>query len=362
MGIEIITVEAAGGRWTAWRDASIRAALKEAARSFRLTIAAELGASATNGLFRAGTPVTIRSNADLLVTGYVDQKQPRFAKGESSDASIVISGRSKAADIIDSSAIHPTGEIENKTLLDIARELDKAGVGFSTDQQLPVIPRFRLTPGESVFSALERVARDQGLALMGEPDGSVRITKAATQRHAGGLFEGRNIKAGEADHNWSNRHSEYRVKGQRPFGSGADALEIEAIARDAGVNRYRPIIIVQDQDTDADRAKARAQNRRDRAAGNSLRCSITTQGFRDDAGTIWTPNRLVWIESDFLDVRQDMLIEGVTFSMSSQGSEAKLDLVDPRAYGGKKGKGNKSGGEWDIGNSPAEVPAQNGGP
>lgn len=351
MGEEIVRVVVGGMAYTSWKSVSIRAAVKEAARSFSLTVAAESGAAATAWQFKAGTSIAIYANADLLLTGYVDRYQPKIGP---MNAEVTISGRSKAADVIDSSADHKTGRFEKKTILEVAKELDQFGVGFTSTETMEKIPAYQITPGETVFRAIERLSRSEGFALMGKPDGGIEITKAGTKRHGGGLFEGVNIIEGEADHNWSNRHSKYTVRGQRPTGTGADNLEVEATIRDAGVDRHRPVIIIAEDDTDKPRAKKRAKNRRDRAAGNGLRAGVTVQGFRDEGGEIWTPNRLIFVQSPFLNVQQDMLLEGVTFSQDARGSTSRLDLVDPRAYGGKtKGK-NASGSAWKQDDSDAE--------
>ena len=87
------------------------------------------------------------------------------------------------------------------------------------------------------------------------------------------------------------------------------------------------------------------------------------QGFRDDAGLVWEPNRLVWFDSPFLSVQQDMLIESVTFTQDERGSITKIELVDPKAYdSGEKAKRgsktkagvNKSGKSWAIGGDGKE--------
>jgi prophage tail gpP-like protein len=137
------------------------------------------------------------------------------------------------------------------------------------------------------------------------------------------------------------------VRGQRPFGHGEENLEIEETETDGAVKRHRPIIIIQDEDTDKKRAKKRAKNRKDRAAGNALKATIITQGFHDEGGQLWEPGNLVWTESAFLDIAQDMLIESVDYEQSESGSFATLNLTDPRSYGGEGGKGNKSGPDWE---------------
>lgn len=352
MGVEVITVSVGGMNYTAFKIAQVRAAFNEAARSFRLEVAAELGASATNAIFKVGTKLTIMSNGDLLLTGFVDQKQPRI---EATNAMIAVSGRSNSADLVDSSAKHETGQFEDKDPLEIGNEVSQGiGAKFTTDQQLEKVEQYQVNPGESCFRLVEKMARQQGMTICGEADGNAKITKAGSKRHAGGLIEGRNILTGTADHNGSNRHSEYTVRGQRPFGHGVDNLEIEAIARDKGVDRHRPIIIIQDEDTTKERTKKRAKNRKDRAAGHALKATIDTQGFRDESGKLWEPGYLVWVESPFLDIAQDMLIESVSYMQSEQGSIATIGLTDPRSYGGKGGKGNKSGSEWSQDDSEAE--------
>ena len=354
MGPERITVSAGGQSWSAWTSASVGASAKEAARSFRLAVAAEVGAIATAWTFKAGTLVTITANGSLLCTGYVDRYQPSIS---ATDASVTITGRSKSQDAIDSSAIHKTGRFEKKTAVDIANELGKTvGVTFAADDTLPTLAKWQITPGETIFQGVERLARDHGYTLSGQPDGSVKFFKAdKAQSQAGALVEGVNILSGEADHNWSNRHSEYRVRGQRALGTTPDDLQIEAIARDAGVGRYRPLVIVEQKDTDKERAKGKAGARRDKQAGASLSASITVQGFRDEGGELWTPGRKVWVESPYLYLTQDMLIESVTYSQDRSGSLTKLSLVDPKAHGGKTGKAAKSGDAWTVGATAPEA-------
>jgi prophage tail gpP-like protein len=350
--VEVVTVNVGGMQYTAFEVVQVSAAFNEAARSFRLEIAAELGASATNAVFAVGTKLTIHANGDLLLTGFVDQKQPRI---EATKAMITVSGRSNSGDLVDSSAVHEEGHFEKKDPMEIGNEVAKGiGAKFTTDQKLEKIDQYQINPGESCFRLVEKMARQQGMTICGKADGNAEITKAGNKRHSGGIIEGVNLLTGTSDHNGSNRHSEYTVRGQRPFGHGADNLEIQAIARDKGVDRHRPIIIIQNEDTTKDRTKKKAKNRRDRAAGHALKATIDVQGFRDEGGKVWEPGHLIWVESPFLDIAQDMLIEKVTFNQSEQGSISTLSLTDPRSYGGSGGKGNKSGKEWEQDDSEAE--------
>jgi prophage tail gpP-like protein len=120
-------------------------------------VAAELGASTTNAVFAVGTEVTVSANGDLLLTGYVDCREPSFAAKK---AIISVSGRSKSADLVDGSAEHETGQFENKDPLEIGQEISSNySAKFESDQQLEKVEQYQLTPGETCFRCVEKLAR-----------------------------------------------------------------------------------------------------------------------------------------------------------------------------------------------------------
>jgi prophage tail gpP-like protein len=344
--IEVMSING----WTAFESIKVHAAFNEAARSFEAVLAAELGASATNQIFAVGTEVTITTNGETLLTGFVDTKE---AELKAKDASITISGRSLSADLVDGSAEHDTGYFENMDPMQIAQSVSSNyQAKWSTDQQLDKLDQYKLQQGETCYRCVEKMVRDQGMTIAGTSDGNAKITKAGSQRQGGSLIEGQNILVGRSLQNNSNRHSKITVRGQRPSGHGDENTQIEATEQDGAVKRHRALIIPQDNDTTQARAQKRATNRKDRAAGNALKATIEVQGFHDDSGQLWEPGNLVWTESPFLDLAQDMLIESVDYFQSGKGSIATLNLVDPRAYGGQGaggGGGNQSGGDWSIG-------------
>jgi prophage tail gpP-like protein len=345
MGPELVTVSAGSGIYSAFEDMEATAGFNEAARSFRLTIAAPGGGSATAWAFACGTELSISSNGSLLVTGYVDRYQPKL--NEHSQAIIHVSGRGKGQDAIDSSAVHETGHFENQTPLQIAQALDQFGIGFSSDQTMQPVPFYQVTPGETVFRCIEKLCRQEGLVLAGQPDGSIKLTKLQAASHTP-LQEGVNCKGLEADHNWSGRHSHVIARGQRPVGTGAANLQIEQTATDGSVGRYRPHVLVIDGDTDPTRAMMRAKYRIMREAGHSLKASVIVQSFRDDGGQLWTPGNTVFLDSDFLDVHQLMGVERAVYKQSRSGSVTHLSLVDPAAFGGQGGQGGSANSAWDT--------------
>lgn len=341
--VELVTVEAGGQNYGGWKSMSVKASIREAARTFTLSTTERAILFATEWAFPPGTPIKITTNEDLLVDGYVNSYAPSF---DANSHAITIEGRSAAQDLCDCAAVSDTGYWENKTVLDIAKDLDKFGAGVTSDVPLNKIPMFNLYQGETAFEAIERAMRQEGVTGLGEPRG-MKITNAkAAKRHAGGLREGVNILRGNATLTDNQRHSEVTVKGQRREGTEDDDLHIEEKSTDGGVKRYRPKILVAEGDTDKGRARERAKHETNRGKGLSVKATITTQGFRDDGGSIWLPNKLVYVWSPTLKIDGDLLIENVTYDQDGDGgSLATLSLVNAAAYQGDGGT-NSSSGEW----------------
>lgn len=337
---EYVTVLLGGIIWNGWESMSVRASLKEAARSFELTTSERPG----QWIAPPGTPIQIFANKDLLLDGYVNEYKPRVAAVEHL---VTLSGRGKGQDCIDCAAVHDTGYFEKQTPAEIGQSLDHFGVGIRAGTALEKIDYFQIYQGETVFQAVERASRAQGKTLMGRADGGIEITDAtAAGRHAGYLAEGYNMKVADATLSDQNRHSEHIVKGQRRHGTSDADLHVEEKINDVGVNRYRPKMVINEGDTDAQRARVRAQHEANRSQGFSVRAEIETQGFRDEGGQIFTPNNLQYVESLSLKILGDMLIENVVLTQdNSGGSLAKLSLVNAKAYNGDGGS-NQSDAAW----------------
>lgn len=366
MSTELVTVVVGGQYFRSWEMVKIRAAVKEAARSFELKVAVELGATATASAFQAFTPLQIYSimvgpsgpnNAglgDLLFTGFVDRYRPHLSKDS---AHIEISGRAKGQDAIDSSVEHRKSDYVNKSVLDIAKDQDQFGIGFAVDPsvQLTQIDRYRPNPGETLFQALDPLCHDDECTMAGQPDGSILLTKAgANPPRQGAIIEGVNLLIGEADLNVSGRHSKVNAHGQAAYGNGAQNTQISVLANDSTVPRNRPLHLHHHRHTNRSRLANKATHHRNHEAGNAIRATPTMQGWRDDSGLLWTPGYKTFVQSPFLAIIQDMLIEGVTYEQDvKEGTLTKLDLVDPRAHGGQGGGVDKSGSSWNMDSSSA---------
>ncbi|PZU95033.1 MAG: hypothetical protein DI527_02085 [Chelatococcus sp.] len=353
MAFEIVTLSTAGLTLRPVTIA-IEIAMDEAARSFEAKVK-QPGMSQRDLLvaLRGSPSVTIRTRAsdgvrledgdggDLVLTGHVEKRAAALRAAEND---VAISGRSKTGDLVDSSAEDETGEFRGQKAPQILGKLAKDyGITVESDLAHATQALVRLRPGETIFTFAERLSRKEGFAIGDTPEGNLKLARAGTKRHAGALTEGDEILDASAVHDDSKRAGTVKVRAQAPSGYGADALEIEAEARDEGVSRKRVRVIVPPETVLNDEARKRAQWHRDRAAGEGTTCEISVAGWRDAAGTLWTPGLLVFVECPSLDIVQDMLVKKVRLSQTDteEGTRAQLSLVDPRAFGGKKPKGAK---------------------
>ncbi|MCJ8322794.1 MAG: hypothetical protein HRU29_01805 [Rhizobiales bacterium] len=330
-----VSIIVGGQIYSGWLSFTVTASVKNACRTFRLNLAELPG-----GLWAllAGNPCQVVSDYGLLVDGYIDDFAPSF---DGSSHSVGVSGRSKSCDFVDCAAIYEQGGFKDKTILEIGQLLGEPfGLQIISDEKdLTPIPKFQISQGETAFAALEKLAKQQGLLLIGTADGGIDITKAKDKRQAGELVEGINILSANCTFSHAKRFSEYIIKGQ----SKADS-KLKYVAEDAAITRYRPTIIIAETDMDAERCKARAEWAMNRAAGEGTSAAITVRGMADTAGDLYEPNNLIFVNCPTMKIQQDMLIEEVSWTKGQQGTVTNLALVDPRAYGGEAQKTSKSSG------------------
>lgn len=339
MTIEDVTLTVGGLRLRGFQEVNVSRSAKAAAIAF--------GFKATNPAWtedafrlRMGAAVQLMAGSDLMADGYIDDYAGDH--GEGGNHEVRCSGRSKSQDAIDCPpAKHKTGRIEKKTLLDAAKEFDEFGVGFTTDQQLKPIDKIQRNPGETAFATIERYARREGLLLQGQPDGKIKITKAGTKRHAGALVERQPpIKSFKVSFTAKDKRSPVVARGQRALGTDKKALRQEIQEFDPSVGRYRPLVVFVEGDADDEKLKKRAKWEVSRRAGNACTVSVTVTGWRDEAGELWEPGRLMAIQFLSERIDQDMSLSSVNFKQSlKDGTTAELEFCDPRALGGKDPKG-----------------------
>lgn len=354
MSLETVGISLGGAPFLPWQDVTINVSAEEAVRT----------ASVRGHLPEGYSPpwpdskAVLSASGTLVLTGYV--RDLRAYQGER-EWSAEISLVSRSVDAVEASIKHPTGLAKNKDIKGIAKEFDSCGVGVEAVGSYDKIERHQIEPGESLFSTLEPLARSAGAIIHDTPQGKLRIVQKPDAAHTGGLAAGVNIITATAEFSGEGRFDPVLVRGQQSRGSGAQALRPEAEASDPAVGRYRPKIIVLDNEATVANLKKRTEWHMRGAAGLAISATITVSGWRDAGGSIWTPNRLVYVRHPRIFLDQMMAIKSVALSQETggggTGTTATLTVVDPRALGGSS-SGSKSGSGWAAPEPQAEYRAQ----
>lgn len=350
--LERISVVVDGSAIQGFQSVEISRSMQNGAMTFR--IEADAGSWSPQAMaLRTGKQVEIYASpdlngprgslGDLLLTGAVDDYD---AEVTPDGHSISLTGRSKGRDAIDCPPVkHRTGQVKNKTLLQAAQEFDEFKVGWSTDQDLPKIPVVQRSPEEAMFTTIERYARRLGLMLVAQTNGSIKITRAGTQRHAGALVLGQSpVNSMGVTVSSKHKRSPVVARGQRRDGVGKQNLRQEA--QDTGdADDYRPALVIAEGDHTLQDLQRRAKWERLRMAAFGIRPRATVSRWRDDAGTVWTPGLLVAIQNDIEGVNGDFCLSTVTLTQRNgdgkdAGTRARLEFVDPAAHGGSGGVGS----------------------
>lgn len=334
-----ISLSAGGLVYAGWTKVSVTRSLEAMAGSFDLELTYKFQGSSDK--YRAfmepikqGEPCVVKIGNDPVITGYVDDWVPSY---DDKQVIISVSGRDKTSDLIDCSIIYPSGQFVNQTLMQIANTVCKPfgiDVIVKADVGVP-FQRIQIEQGETPHELLTRLARQRGVLLTNDALGNLVITRASKDKAGVSLILGENIKAARGRFSWRNRFSKFIVKasgaGFGDWGEQGGAVGgIKSEITDSEINRYRPIIIVNEEITTAEGASKRGQWERQRSIGRSNSAEYTVTGWRiPQTGKVWSINTIVPVQDEILGLNEDMLINTIMFSEDDGGRLAVVGVVRP---------------------------------
>lgn len=336
MRSDLVELLISGQLYAGWDQVGISRAMDAAAGTFSLSVTDRWSAGSKPWPIRAGDACEVRVGGETVISGYVDMVRPSYS---AASRTIQVQGRDKSADLVDCSAVHEPDEWRNLTMLRLAQILGQPfGVKASAEVDVGApIAAVKLQHGETAMEALVRHGRMRKVLVMPDGKGGILLTRAgAARRAAVELVQGENILSASGTIDWSERFSDYIVKGQSRFTfetDGEDEAHATGSASDPFVTRYRPLIIVTDTDTNVIAAEDRAAWEANTRVGKSAAATITVQGWRQTAGgSLWQPNMLVRVRSEWLQMDGEMLVRQVTFDKGAAGTTTQLEIVSPQAY------------------------------
>ena len=313
-----LTLEIGGKVYANWQTVSITKRIDALATGFHLECP---DAFALEDLDK---PCRLLFRNDLILTGFIDH-----ASRSGFESPVALSGRSKTADIVDSSVVE-VKEYLQQSLVALSRQLVKP-FGLEVIDEAKANRPFeiwRVEPQESVFETLQRAAAMRGVLLRSDPMGRLVITPPTPTPGSVRLVERENLIDASVERDRSEVHSVYIVRPETHDWNAPPAAKAE----DKSMRRYRPKIISLSDRATAQDLELRANWERAHHRGRSLQVKATVHGWTDPAGELWEVNTLVGFSSKRLGIDTDLLVSGVEFTYGEDGTLAKLQLTYPDGY------------------------------
>jgi prophage tail gpP-like protein len=324
-----------GRRYGGWKSVRVQRSIENLAGSFELEVTDRWAGQDEAWPIGEEDPCRVEIKGETVIDGYVDRRSISLAGDE---RRLSYSGRDRAAVLADCSADLDRWTFRNASVVDVARKVCQPfGITVSVQAglSLPKPPRkLVVSPGETALSAITKAAEPSGVLLVSDGAGGLLITRAGTAR-AAPLVLGQNILSASADFDSGERFSVYAVVtqvGGTDEASGG-ATRVRARATDQGVRRTeRTLIIRPEAGVTSDYARQRADWEARVRAARAEAVTITVIGWEQPGGSIWPVNALTRVRASAVGVDGDLLISGVTFSISDGGERTELRLVRPDAF------------------------------
>jgi prophage tail gpP-like protein len=330
-----LTLVAGGRELSGWTRVRVTRGIERCPSDFQIEMTEKYPGQPFDITVQPGDTCQVVIGNDLVITGYIDKVSPAFAP---ESHSITISGRSKCEDLVDCAAEWPGGQILGSSVLDIAQKLAQVyGITVSCTGAVGAgIPQFNLLLGETGYQVIERICRYRALLPYDGTDGNLILGAVGTTQAASGFAEGINVERARVVFSMDQRFSEYvaflqSVDVFTDTGNGGNLL---GMANDHGVPRHRRrVIIAEAGGGGQDVAKQRANWEAARRFGRGGVVTLTTDSWRDSAGTLYTPNTLVPLALPTLKVTgKTWLIGEVTYARGDNGTRAMLTIMPPEAF------------------------------
>lgn len=337
-----------GKLYGGWEDISVKLSIETISGEFSLGYFDSWHGQTQFTPIHDGAPCEVRMGGDTVITGYVDDADDAL---DAENDGLTVSGRDATGDLVDCSAVHKPDQWNGQTLPAIARTICAPfgiGVKAETDCGAP-FPTVKVQPGETAFAIIERLCRMRAVLPVSDGRGNLVLTSAGRGGRASTpLVEGENILSLNRTRSQKERFSEYTVKGQQgSFAAAGETAEVissdgtvtvrtaapaSGRAKDAGVARYRPLVIIAEGEASGQSPATRAMWEATVRGGRGLRIEVTVQGWRQNNGELWRPNTLVHIESPRRGLNDTLLIVSCAYSCSASGTLTTLSLARPDAY------------------------------
>lgn len=323
-----MTLTVGGREYGGWKTISLTRGIDALVGQFSIALSERWPGQVTSWGIEAGDACQIYIGGDLVLTGYIDQASYSI---DGRRHPVQVTGSEKSCDLVDCSAIHTPASWKKRSLEQIASDLAKPfGIGVkAVAATAPAFPTFALQQGETVFDVIDRMAKLRGVLPVTTAAGDVELILPGKTPAGYTLEQGVNLEAISFDNDVSKRFSEYLVKGYSSDGK----TRPKATAKDGGVGRYRPLLIVSDDASTPASLKTRATYEASVRAGRGQQITAIVSGWRSADGQLYRADRLVTVKAPIVGIDTSLLLYSVTYTADDSGRSSELKLAPKEAFG-----------------------------
>ncbi len=279
------------------------------------------------------TPAQVYIGNELIINGSLYGVQPQSTE---TGLTIVLTGYSFAADVIDSTMPEPYEE-ENITGEERVNSTIK-GMGIkAVFERIDSDPQFDRVVGEitdTIFGHLSELAFQRGILISSTPNGDLLFTRANVNgKSVGTLRSGSPLPLGwGANFDGRKLFNSIRAIGESP----GDAVK-QAVSVDSNIPKSRFMTFKADNTTTGNIQDA-ANWKRSKQYAEALTIPFPVTGFYAPDGTLYRENKIVTVISAEIFVPNgfDFLIKQVEYQQTADGNVTTLGLVPPAVYSGEK--------------------------
>lgn len=327
-----------GARYTGWLTAQVTRGLDAFAHSFELTYLDRWAEQAQPVPIKTGDACSVTFGDHTLVTGYVDSTT--WDAG-SEGVTVQAVGRSRTADLVDCSIVHPGGWV-NKGLFAIVADLAAPfGLTVSADPEIRAdsykFPRFEFDDGDTPYDAIDRLCRARGCVPITQPDGSLtlkRISKTAGLRIV--RLDLTQARQRTIQTQVQDRFSAYVLKGLTSRANADENPRRSALQKfqvsDDQIRRYRPKVITSDSHAKLSELRDQATWERNTRAGQSERVTYSLLGALAPDGRPWEPAMLVSVDDREMGVSEILLVATADAQCQGEDAYTRIELTRIESY------------------------------
>ncbi len=344
----MITVKINGAPYIDFVSKSVQVALNQVSNSFSLV------ASAVDGYppLRQGDKVAIDVDGVLVLTGEIDEVDGSVAEGQHL---VTYTGRDKTADLIDSQLdnladLRASNSLTLKRVIetvlghiklniDVEDELNPAPFNDAEDILSP-------RPGQGALEFVIGYCRKRQALLSSTGEGNLLIAQSRPA-DSGAVLESllnsdtNNVLSQSWRVEASQLFNRYVRKGQLDpralnFAGESSAKTVESQSGqtvDSDVRLGRQQVVVESESYSSEQLKDRSKWAKRQAQAKAVQFNCVVKGHSHSNGTVWVPNTLVQVNSEYADISRPMLLQNVTFSEGEgQPTTTSLEFVEKYVY------------------------------